>query len=278
MSPSVVILGHVCHDIIPHGHRLGGAASYASLLASSLGLQPQVITSYGQDFAYESLFSQHGVILHNQPSESTTIFHNQDKGDMREQRMEARAGDLFFDSTFVNDFDIAFVCPIADEVDIYNTNLDNTVMVGLLQGWMRDSRKTGPVVPKELDPRILDNIDIAICSEEDLKLFGASYLDRLTQLHNHLVITHGSKGVTIIIEGTSSFFPSYQTEVIDSTGAGDIYGMAYTLAFHDSHNVATAASFAHAAASLSIEGYGTDAIPSLEEIKVRQELYQKRYL
>jgi len=279
LRPTLSIIGHVCHDVNNDGHRLGGSASFASLLARSLGYQPEVTTSFGDDFSYHTLFIEHGIKLHNQKGGKTTVFLNHNQDEQREQHIKARANSINLDPTFVNDFDIIFLCPIADEIDITQIEFkQDSLVVALLQGWMRDCRKLGKVVPKELDHKILSLIDIAICSEVDLNQISENYLEFIRQNHNHLVVTHGSKGVTIYKNGLPSFFPSYPTKLIDSTGAGDIFGMAYTLSYQKIKDIGAAASFAHAAASLSIEGLGTLAIPSIEEIQVRQELYQNRYL
>jgi len=279
MSTSLSIIGHVCHDIVEDGHSLGGSASFASILARSLGHQPEVLTSFGDDFAYGALFEERGIHLHNQRAKTTTIFDNQNHGDTRKQQLKARANSLIIDPTFVNDMDIIFLCPIADEVEIVSLKpKPDALVVGLIQGWMRDCQNLGPIIPKELDLQLLTSLDIAICSEEDLKPYSQTYLEALIQSHDHLVVTLGSKGVTIYEGKHSSFFPSYNTIPVDSTGAGDIFGMAYTLSYHREKDIIKAASFAHAAASLSIEGHGIEAIPTLEEIKERQEAYQNDYL
>ncbi len=279
LIPSLSIIGHVCHDIIQDGHRLGGSASYAAFLARAIGYQPEVITSFSEEFAYRSLFDNQGIVLSNNSSEHTTVFSNKDKGDSREQKLLARANDIILDATSVNTSDIVFICPIADEIDISGYEfMADSLVVGLLQGWMRNCSNLGRIVPKELNPDILPVLDIALCSEEDIKPLGKSYLDQLIQQHDHVVITQGSRGVTIYQDKQPTFLPSFKTEVIDTTGAGDIFGMAYSLAYYEHRDIITATTFAHAAASLSIEEVGTNCISTLEDILSRQELYKNLYL
>ncbi len=55
--PKYLCIGHVCMDVGKDGsYMLGGTASYASKLASKLGCEVSVLTSYGEDFLFENNF------------------------------------------------------------------------------------------------------------------------------------------------------------------------------------------------------------------------------
>ena len=47
MKTNVLCIGHVCHDKMDNGYKLGGTVSYASLFAAQLGGNTEIITSAG---------------------------------------------------------------------------------------------------------------------------------------------------------------------------------------------------------------------------------------
>jgi len=278
MNVSINIVGHVCHDIIDTGHKLGGAGSYASLMAHRLGLDVTLMTSYSTDFAYQEVFAPEIKVKHIK-SATTTIYHNQEVDGIRHQTLVSRADDLIVDNTFVNDGDLLFLGPIADEVHPrFDKEQYDGLSIGLLQGWMRTAVSPAQVIPKDLEPSLLSYLDIAICSIEDLQQLEKTTLHWLREHHNHLVVTHGKDGAYIYIQGDKYHFPAFSTQPRDTTGAGDIFSLCYAVAYHNTSDIAQAASFAHAGASLSIEGIGTTSLPSEDQIISRQDLYKKNYI
>lgn len=65
--------------------------------------------------------------------------------------------------------------------------------------------------------------------------------------------------------------PAYPVEVIDTTGAGDVFHGAYAYALACGRNADECAHFAGAAAALSCRGVGREAIPTLGEVQALLE-------
>ena len=89
-----------------------------------------------------------------------------------------------------------------------------------------------------------------------------------------VVLKLGEKGALISQSGQSgqkSHAPAFQAKAIDATGAGDCFcgNLLARLAAGD--NVTTATSYANAAASIAVEGFGAvNPLPKKDQVKARQ--------
>ena len=89
-----------------------------------------------------------------------------------------------------------------------------------------------------------------------------------------VVLKLGEKGALISQSGQSgqkSHAPAFQAKAIDATGAGDCFcgNLLARLAAGD--DVTTATSYANAAASIAVEGFGAvNPLPKKDQVKVRQ--------
>jgi len=82
-----------------------------------------------------------------------------------------------------------------------------------------------------------------------------------------LAVTEGSKGVRIYWNGDIRRFPAPEADVMDTTGAGDIFATAFFIRLHKTRNPWEAARFANLLASISVSRIGLQAIPTPEEIQ-----------
>jgi ribokinase len=83
---------------------------------------------------------------------------------------------------------------------------------------------------------------------------------------DNVIITLGGEGV-LLYQGSPVWIPAIPTDAVDSTGAGDVFNAALTVALSEGKDYEAAVQFANKAASISITRYG--AIPS---IPYRKEL------
>lgn len=92
-------------------------------------------------------------------------------------------------------------------------------------------------------------------------------LAQLRQAEGQLVgVTLGARGFVYDAgEGVCWTTPP-PAEVVDTTGAGDVFHGAYTYALAQGWGADTCARFATAAAALSCRGVGREAIPTLDEV------------
>ena len=79
-------------------------------------------------------------------------------------------------------------------------------------------------------------------------------------------ITRGAKGITVFAEGTSTDSPTFATNVIDVTGAGDTVTAAATLSVLSGGALQEAAEIANAAAANAVKQLGAVTV-SLNEIE-----------
>jgi sugar/nucleoside kinase (ribokinase family) len=270
-TPDLLLIGHFCHDKLPDASVVpGGAAAYSGLLAAKLGYKVAALTSFGPDFLFQEKFSaiQKRVV----PSACTTIFENIYNNGARTQYLHAKAANLT-----PGDLPLAWkgakaviLCPIADEVDFsFVAFFENAVTCVCPQGWMRQWGLDKKVSPKALGNwQALAAADIICMSENDVAC-DWDLIENIGEMATLLVVTQGAKGATVYQKGKKSHYPAFPAKELDPTGAGDVFSAAFTIRYALTRKVGDAMAFAHAAASLSVEGKGMGAIPDLEAVEKR---------
>jgi len=277
----VDVIGHVCHDLLANGaHILGGPASYCSIMTSRFCDNVQLYTSHSDDFLFDQIFEDHSIGKYVSKSRHTTVFENiyQDEG--RIQYMHSRADDLEVNEIRSDVYpDIMMLCPIANEVLIEeNIKISGEILVAApLQGWLRTFDEDGRVLPSRPEPNNLSRLDIGILSDDDMEGLP-SLLDQLVAQIPLLVVTSGHDGADIYHEGRVITLPAFPSDVVDLTGAGDVFSASFICAYFESRDIIRSVAFAHSAASLSIEAQGLSGLPSLDQILTRQQHYMKHYL
>lgn len=274
--PDFLVIGHICHDKVPGGYLPGGAAAYAGLLAARLGFHSAALTSFGEDFSFASQFES--INLEVVPAAETTVFENIYTGGERIQYLHQRAAGLSASHLPESwrKTKTVLLGPICDEVsfDLIHA-FEDAVVCACPQGWMRQWDAAKKVFPKNLNHwDILSGADIISMSENDV---GGDWglIGEIAGISNLLLVTQGLNGAKVFYEKQWRHFPAYPVEEVDPTGAGDIFAAAFALCFSREKNVEHAVAFAHAAASLSVEGKGMPAIPGLQAVEERFSEYCK---
>lgn len=269
-------IGHVCHDITPLGSILGGTASYASIVAQRLGMTTEVITSCGDDFLFDDVFRDRGILLKKQLSKETTKFQNIYRDGTREQFMHARADTIHSSSWGPRPPELKAIqlCLIADEVDLelLATLPQDVIIAATIQGWLRSIDDDHRVITKYPDLELFKYIQLAFMSDDDIREVP-TLLDHLKEIVPIVVVTRGSKGADVYLRGQHYFYHAYPSQEIDPTGAGDVFSTAFIISYSHNPDIYRSCSFAHCAASLSIEGVGVGSIPTREAVFKRQEHY-----
>ena len=80
-----------------------------------------------------------------------------------------------------------------------------------------------------------------------------------------VIVTCGEKGVTIFDGLRMIRIRAPEADVIDPTGAGDVFGAAFLIRYLQTEDLIQAGLLASAAAALSMTEFGTAAIPSAQE-------------
>jgi len=119
--------------------------------------------------------------------------------------------------------------------------------------------------------QLLPLTDHAVFSEPALAGFAGSAGDDalagLSRFHCRVVaVTRGRAGVSWYENGSLNSLAAYSVDVVDTTGAGDVFHGAYALAIGGGLGVADAMSFASAAAALKCTRAGGRAgIPTIDD-------------
>lgn len=253
-----LVIGHICHDLIPDGFTPGGAAAYAGLLTHRLGHATQILTSYGPDFQFASQFE--GLDLHVVPSATSTVFENIYQPDgQRIQYLHSRAA-LLTPADLPSHWQspkTALLGPICDEVSFEFLDFfasQNTVTCACPQGWMRQWDAQHRVSPKPIaDWSVLAKADLVSMSEADV---GGDWelIRAIAKQVPLLVVTQGAAGATVFEAGVATHYPAQQVEEKSPTGAGDVFAASLLLRFAETKDIEKAVDWAHGVAGESVAG------------------------
>lgn len=274
MTPTFLAIGHFCYDVSPSGYVLGGSAAYSTITARNLGCRARTITAVGSDFDPQNP-TLDGVEVIYQESSNTTIFENRYGADGGREQLILSLGSRLKPQLIASDSrnaEIAYLCPIADEVDPDCIHSLNSALIGVTpQGWMRQLDGDSQVVrPKRWDsaPVILPYADVLILSEEDLTAYPDE-LQKYIELTRIVVLTKGRYGATLYENGQALDSQAYPANEVDPTGAGDVFAAAFLIKYFETRVPQEALNFAHCAASFAVEGEYTTNIPTLDSIHSR---------
>ncbi|MDQ7029408.1 MAG: PfkB family carbohydrate kinase [Ardenticatenia bacterium] len=266
-----LVIGHIAQDVTPYGYVLGGTAAYAALTASRLGLRVGVVTRAAPDAVVLSDLS--GVALHCRPASQTTTFENVYEDGRRVQWVRAVADPLTLDDVppAWRDASVVHLAPIARELSPTLAQAFPQSLVGATpQGWMRSWDGEGRVVyrPLEAPARDLAGVDALVLSEEDVR-YNEEHVRVLVEALPLVVVTLAEAGCRVYLQGRATRFPARPaTCLVDPTGAGDVFAAAFFVRFWETDDAAEAARFANVVASFSVEGVGTSAIPTRDQVEL----------
>jgi len=273
-----VAVGHLTLDVTEDGlRRPGGAALYAGLLAWRLGLRVGLLTSYGPDFSRAVIPPEIEVVA--LPAPATTTFHLAYHVGGRRLRLESRAspisrGDL---PPHWTEAQIAYLCPVADEVDpgLAAAFPDAGLGVGA-QGWTRGWGPMGEVRarPWEDPAPVLREAQALFLSREDVAGWEGEALALYQQVPVG-ALTFGADGAILFVNGERYPVTPAPAREVEPTGAGDVFAAAFLIRYAENQDPWEAAGCAAAAGALAVEGEGIDGVPSAEALVARWETYRR---
>jgi sugar/nucleoside kinase (ribokinase family) len=270
-----VAIGHICADLQPDGTtRLGGTALFAALTAHQLGLRTAIVTACAPDFDLSAV--PDGVVIVRQPSPATTIFENRYLAGGRTQLLHARAAtiDLQQVPLLWHHAPIVHIAPIIQEVPQTVAELFPAALIGATpQGWLRtvDPAKIVTTTPSDLLELPFTGVRIVVFSEEDIQN-DEPLVHKLAQRIPIVVLTRAERGATVFIDGQPTDVAAFPAEVVDPTGAGDVFAAAFFAALLQAQPPVEAARWACAAAACAIEGPGVSTLPTTAQVHERLKL------
>lgn len=273
MAIDYVAVGHFTHDVTPHGPIIGGAASYSSITVRNLGFRARVVTAVGRDFRKDNPLLN-CIDVNYRISDSTTTFNNIYTDSGRRQQYLLGVADKIYAEHIPPEWraaQIAYLCPVADEVDASVVRCFPNALIGATpQGWMRRWNADGKVYPKKWKSaaEILPHVDVLVLSEEDIAAFPEE-LERFIELTKIVILTKGKKGATLYTDGKIIESFAYSADEMDPTGAGDVFAAAFLVKYRETQDILQTLDFAHCVASFAVEAEGTRGIPTMERVMQR---------
>ena len=267
-------IGHFSKDLLPDGnYRLGGTAAYAALTAHALGLRVGIVTSLNEIDLDRRIFPA-GLQVCNISSETTTTFENLETPDGRKQRLFEHAAQIKFEQVpeAWRRTSILHLGPVAQEVPAQLPSGFSTSLLGLTpQGWMRVWDADGNVSPREWSEMeaSLNQAGAVVLSAEDVQ-GNEELIEDISLASRVLAVTEGAEGVRLYWNGDLRRFRAPKVDVIDTTGAGDIFAAAFFIRLFSTRDPWEAARFATCLASRSVTRRGLASIPTKEEIQTCQ--------
>lgn len=126
----------------------------------------------------------------------------------------------------------------------------------------------------EIDKAYLEKVDYLLPNETEAKeMFGDQDVDALLgQYPAQLLITMGGDGIRYHDGEVAVHVPAIKGEVVDTTGAGDTFSGAFTVALSKGNSLADAIQFASIAGSLSVQKFGAQGgMPTIDALKTHEK-------
>ncbi|HPR35094.1 MAG TPA: PfkB family carbohydrate kinase [Anaerolineaceae bacterium] len=264
-----LLIGHVTADLqADQSISLGGTASFSGLTAARLGHKVGLVTSCASDLQLEPLSGIQKWVI---PSEKTTTFRNEGLGQTRVQHLYSLATRITADHIPATwrDCQLVHFGPIAAEIDPNIVDLFPNALVCLTpQGWYRQADEEGLVRhvdwPEGL--ALLERADAVVLSIEDLK-GDESKVQDLSWICSLLVVTENREGARVFWKGRPvRYFSAPLVELVEDTGAGDIFAACFFHRLHITRDPWEAARFAVQLSACSVTRRRLQSVPTQNEI------------
>lgn len=263
-----LVIGHLTQDQTNNGPRIGGTAAYSALTARALGLRVGVVTSWSADLPLGPL---HGIPIVSYPTDLSTQFENVYSPEGRVQfiRHVAPRLDYHMVPEPWRTAPLVHLGPVAQEVEpSLVRNFPASMLCITPQGWLRSWNKAGRVSVTEWPEAsfVLQRAGAAVISIEDVA-GDESRVEELALYCRVLVVTEASEGARVYWNGDVRRFPAPEVEVVDATGAGDIFATAFFSRLYTTRDPWESTRFATLLASWSVTRRGMQGIPTSQEIQ-----------
>ena len=273
----LVTIGHTARDEFEGDPewRIGGTATYAAAAAACLGDRVALLTRVGphERDRLAARCRELGIELHALDSAVTTTFSFRYVDGRRRLRLKARAKGIGADAIppTLRDTRSVVLASIAHEIEpsVFSVYA-NVPRVLAAQGYLRSWDADGTIRRRDWEDAhvLLERVSVAVVSEEDLE--GDLDIARGWARTAPIIVTVAERGA-LVLRGRREVevggFPA--NEVVDQTGAGDAFCAGLALGLADGDDLEAATRFANAVASFAVEGIGTAALASRQQVQAR---------
>ena len=253
----LAVIGNVSRDRVDGGPPSpGGCPTFAALAFQLLGLEGQILTRYAE--SDRALFQDHLAALHvpvtSLPAQTTSAFALDYDGDRRTMRVAA-VGDTWRPS------DLESLEPTVEWVHVaplLRSDFPAETLAALAasgrrvsfdgQGLVRVPRTGEMAVDADFDPALLPPLSVLKLAEDEAEVvargrFEARHAGRLGV--PEILLTLGSDGAILYLHGGEDAIPvTGPVRDVQSTGAGDVFMVAYIAARSDGEEPDAAANLA----------------------------------
>jgi hypothetical protein len=265
-------IGTVTEDLWPGGRvTAGGTVMYAARCASQLVPKVAVLTAAAPDFDFDGVFPN--IDVQRLPAETSTQFWNVYDGGKRTQF--TRWNGVEFNTRTLAEHRIAsrivHLGPLCNEIDVDIVRaLPPKQFLGVTpQGWLRRWDAEGRV---RQDPanwthagEIMARANATVMSIEDINDdWGVAH--KWAAQARLLVVTQSAEGCTVFLNGEAMRVPAPSVELVDPTGAGDIFASTFFVALQRGDSPRAAAEFANCIASQSVTRPQLEGLPTAADI------------
>lgn len=276
-----LLYGHLTLDINSKGKMIyqgpGGSVYFAAQFLKNMGIKPLVISVYGADFPNK--WVNDSLIYPSQPQQLyTMLFKNSySTSGQRKQNVQYHHHALLpkVDEyrKLIKKIDAVMVAPLLSNIDTSEIiELLNTTVKSLHvlspQGFFRKVTKKGQVIYKncqEID-KIISLFDIVVLSQEDCPQVDKKAY-QWSKNGPMIIVTKGKGGCIIYYQDSIIAYPAFNVDnIVDETGAGDIFTAAFAYAYLQSKNIKKSAVFANAAAGLSLRNLSDELKYSYRDV------------
>lgn len=269
-APDYLLIGHATADLTPEGRFLGGTVSYAARTAHAFGLRVGVLTSAAADEPLLSELAPYAEIR-SIPAAATSTFENIYHASGRTQYVRGVAEKLTAAHIPADwrSAPLVHLAPLTDEVDPQIAHLFPDAHVLLtLQGWLRRWDADGRVRFKRwFDPEVLRAINIVVFSEDDI-LEAPDMEAAFRDATEHLVVTRAERGGSYYNGGATHAYDTLQVEVVNPTGAGDVFAGALLSSLHRlDGDMQAAIRVAARLGAISVTRWALDGTPTPDEVQ-----------
>jgi sugar/nucleoside kinase (ribokinase family) len=275
----IYLIGNPTYDTLSINGKtaqaLGGTVWYAAMFLAGLDRRVAVV-GIGDDKIKSRLARGGADVRHFSDAGPVTVFENTYSSGIRIQR--ARLGGKIwradvpqaaFDATGL------LVGPVLQEVDptIMCTPRSGCLMLDA-QGFLRQLSAAGDVILRmtpeaetalrHCDILKVDTMEAAVITSTGDGETAGRILHRMGP--KMVIITRGADGALFYDGARYTQITAPEVDVVDPTGAGDVFSAAFLVRYIASGNLIEAGRFAVTAAALSTRGFGASTLPSEAEI------------
>ena len=273
-QPRVLIVGALTIDVFPDRTATGGAVAYAARTAAAFGERAGILTVAAADADLTPL-ATHDV--HVVGSDATLSFAHSHVDSRRELRLLSRPSRPLTFADLPPTWrrpEVLILAPLLDDdVDLPSfAAVEGVQHLALLAQGLQRSVEPSSVMgttnaPSDSLFRPFHFTSSVFLSEQDIAGWPVGALDRVARHVRRLVVTRGPAGADVYAVGRVIRVEAVPAEVVDTTGAGDVFATALILA--DGAGDADAARLASAYAAACVALPGASPLPPRAHVERR---------